>query len=436
MFDYKYSHITGITAKELTENQFLEWVAPVSLTTGELNPNTYREKHLHKKRVEKLAVFNDCLFIITKWGQIEFQGSLHQYIRTTNHDDFTLPQLFEVIRELHEKFSINPFNDFLHNIEFGVNVHIPVSAKEFLNSIVSFKGKEYNRHDFKKNSQQITFKFRQYEFKLYTKGLQYGLHESLLRVEIKVRRMAFLHSKRIPLRTSADLLNKTVHERLGMVLTDFFSQLIVHDPQIKIERLNKREQTLLRDGRNPKHWPTLKTKTYQKKRKRFRELIKRHSKTNIQETILKLITEKWRQLSATDPETDNQIQNFLNNFNKENVPVFTESNHPVYSPPEKSKCTSFYPYTYSQNSTIPNSERKCLSCGRDISKQRPGSKFCSERLYGRSAKQCRNNDSNPRNNFLRRERKIEARGLLFNPDHLLIGNFAQLKKTIENNAVH
>lgn len=435
MFDYKYSHITGITVKQLTENPFLEWVAPVSLNTGELNPNTYREKHLHEKRVEKFAVFNDCLFIITKWGQIEFQGSLHQYRHKTNHNDFTLPQLFEVIRELNEKFKINPFNDHLHNIEFGVNVYIPISAREFLNRVISFKGKEYNRHDFKKNSQQITFRFRQYEFKLYTKGLQYGLNESLLRVEIKVRRMAFLHSKKIPLYTSADLLNKTIHERLGTVLTDFFSQLIVHDPEIKIECLNKREQNLLRGGCNPKHWPALKPKTYQRKRKRFRELIKRHSKTDIQETILNLIAEKWRQLSATDPETDNQIQNFLNNCKNENVPVFTVSNQTVYSHPEKSKCTSFYPYTYSQNSTITNSERKCLSCGRNISQQRPGSKFCSERLYGRSAKQCRNKNSNPRNNFLRREKKIEGRGLLFNPDPLLIGNFAALKNSIENNAI-
>ena len=49
----------------------------------------------------------------------------------------------------------------------------------------------------------------------------------------------------------------------------------------------------------------------------------------------------------------------------------------------------------------------CITCGRDISSQKKGSKFCSEMLYGREAKKCRNRDSNPRNNLkMKQDRRI------------------------------
>ena len=68
-------------------------------------------------------------------------------------------------------------------------------------------------------------------------------------------------------------------------------------------------------------------------------------------------------------------------------------------------------------------ERKCFSCGRNISNQKKGSKFCSEKVYGKEAKRCRNVDSNPRNNFKQREKRIKNGGLLFEIDSYLISNF-------------
>jgi len=55
-----------------------------------------------------------------------------------------------------------------------------------------------------------------------------------------------------------------------------------------------------------------------------------------------------------------------------------------------------------------NFPRHCVTCGRDISDQKAGSRFCSERLYGKAAKQCRNKDSNKRLSIKRRiNRAIE-----------------------------
>ena len=40
--------------------------------------------------------------------------------------------------------------------------------------------------------------------------------------------------------------------------------------------------------------------------------------------------------------------------------------------------------------------RYCISCGREITRQKSGSLFCSEKLYNKQARQCRNKDSNRR----------------------------------------
>ena len=46
--------------------------------------------------------------------------------------------------------------------------------------------------------------------------------------------------------------------------------------------------------------------------------------------------------------------------------------------------------------------RQCITCGRDISNQKKGSHFCSEKIWGQSAKKCRNTDSGRRRNLIRK----------------------------------
>jgi hypothetical protein len=63
---------------------------------------------------------------------------------------------------------------------------------------------------------------------------------------------------------------------------------------------------------------------------------------------------------------------------------------------------------------LPLPNRVCLSCGKDISTQKNGSKFCSAKIVGEfEAHKCRNTNSNHRNNFKRKVEVIQGRGLLF-----------------------
>ncbi len=57
--------------------------------------------------------------------------------------------------------------------------------------------------------------------------------------------------------------------------------------------------------------------------------------------------------------------------------------------------------------------RYCSTCGRDITDQKKGSVFCSEKLYGKQAKKSRNKNSNPKNNYKLEEQNLYSGVLLF-----------------------
>jgi hypothetical protein len=52
--------------------------------------------------------------------------------------------------------------------------------------------------------------------------------------------------------------------------------------------------------------------------------------------------------------------------------------------------------------TETSTTKQCLTCGRDISGQKSTSKYCSEKLFGREVKRCRNIISNLRRDELNR----------------------------------
>jgi len=446
MIDYKYSDIIrGITVGDFHANDLLDFKASVSIKTGEIAPmdNANRPKGYQPRR-ELQAIYRQNKFIITNDRYIKHSGSLHEYFTDGgNFTDFTLPNLFGVIRDLRDKFDINPHNDVIHNIEFGVNVELPFKTKSFLDAVISYRGKEYERRTFSGGGHMIKFvmesKYHEpgkrpkvsYEFKLYDKGRQYNLSGNVLRVEAKVRTMNFLHSKKIPLRTSADLLNPTILRSMGCVLIDLFKLLVIC-PKIAEKGCNEKEIPLLKDGRNPKYWSGLKESNHQEYKdtlKRFRRLVLKYDASRMQETVGKLIRDKWNELSRITEAEALTMGSFLHELRPQTFPDLTANNQTktfpdltAYGP---QSTTANFPQFNPSNSMLirGNSDtaerRYCKTCGRDITDQKRGSVFCSETRYGAEAKRCRNVDSNPRNNFKSRERKIKSGGLLFEIDGYL-----------------
>lgn len=425
MFDFNKSSLTGIGISELLKNDLLNFSLKVNDRTGEIIEN------------RKEASFNSWEIEIVNDHYINLQGSFHYYLNSGKHNynDFTTKDLLTVLTDLSTKVKINPFLATLHSLEFGVNVELPFTTKELLNAIISFKGKEYTKKAFHGKGHYLCFEFKKwYELKIYDKGLQYEQGNNLFRFEIKSKRIEYLNAKGVNINSFADLLNTTETKKLIDLLLKAFNELLIYDNTIDLKQLNQRDKESLLNGRNPKYWSELNqqnTNTFKNRRKRFRELVKKHGKMNYQNTVYELLKNKLLQLTETDRDTEQKISQYLNSFSTKTYP---EIHAPIYSQidtgtPDKLKMnlprnTRLSSMVF-QDTLTTEERRYCKSCGRDISTQKKGSVFCSEKEFGSEAKKCRNINSNPRNNYRRKEQRIYGGGFL-------LFDINQLKQTTAN----
>ncbi len=405
MFDFVKTNITQNIKSELLNNSLLSFV---------------RTSDSEGVVLKEIAEYKNFKFIIGE-RFVNVNGSLHKYYNNGQHNynNFTILNLVEVLSDLSIKFDINPLLSTLHNLEFGVNVILPFDVNMFLNSILSYKGKEYEKETYNGKGYLLRFPFDNYHLKIYNKSFQYELTSNVLRFEIKVKKMEYFKRNNIELSTLSDLLKNTIYNDLKNLLLEAFNELLIYDNTIKLKGLPAKEKQLLKDGSNPKYWIELREKDKNKfkyKRKEFRKLVIEYGDQDLQKTVYKLIEDKCNELTNPNDKTDKIIFEYLSQFTDRKLPELT-----TFGSATNNK--EFTRINSSNKGLISvQSERVCLTCGRDISNQKKGSFFCSEKLYGKEVKQCRNINSNPRNNYLRKEIKLYGAGigLLFDVNELRV----------------
>lgn len=412
MFDFNKSNLLGTTVNSLLKNPYLDFKLEVSSKTGEMFENS---KVSQFNEIEKFCSIKNKQHVTLKF-------SFHKYknIGLHNYDDFYISDFLEVLKDLSNKFELNPFLATLHNLEFGVNVLLPFKTETFLNSIISYKGKEYRKETFNGKGYLLRFVFEQYELKIYDKGVQNKLSSNILRFEIKVRTMDYLRSKGVYVNNYSDLLNENIIQNLAKRLLMAFNELLIYDNSINIRSIkNQREKEILMNGKNPKYWNEIENaNTFKSKRKRFKDLVLKYGSVDFQKTVFDLIENKLKLITKIDDLTSLKINKYLTQFRTETTPEMSDFFTSIPKP------------NYTQNETsIIGSETAhishyCLTCGRDISKQKKGSFYCSELLYGKEAKKCRNQITNPINNYRRKELKLYyLTPTLFNVSEFKIVNF-------------
>jgi hypothetical protein len=115
-----------------------------------------------------------------------------------------------------------------------------------------------------------------------------------------------------------------------------------------------------------------------------------------------LVLNTWKSLFQSDFEAENP-QPFYQHFQgseAETIATFL----PLVCTVKKLHNTKTKPVTTNTTfSTNPNySKRFCPSCGKDINNQSKRTVFCSEKVYGKAAKKCRNKSSNKRRDHKRK----------------------------------
>lgn len=344
-----------------------------------------------KNKWIKRAEYNGIDFIYYNETKIGIRGSLHKNWNDGRHNynDFYLNDLLDTLNNLYDGFSINPLLWHIHSIEYGVNIKLPMPAKTFIQRfILAHKNKcKPSANTFKGNGYLIEFDYGNYRIKIYDKSLQYNRPGNLLRFEVGVERME--HLKRYGIETPLTIFNLLHTDTLrsfNKLLLDTFDEMVIIDPECKDRRNllnylksdNKNSNDYLRIGK-------IKEGAY-----KF---------SNIKAQIRELISSKVNDLTRVDKHFQNKLLHILYEWqNSINLNAQTDTLRS-----DIGEINTIYKGVNFSN----QEKRYCQTCGRDISDQKPGSKFCSALYVGESAaKACRNGDSNPRNYIKRRIREI------------------------------
>jgi hypothetical protein len=366
MIDFIKFRINNVPS-DILNHSFLEFAAPTNTNTGEIISNRYG--YIKQRCEYQNMIFEYVENLEGKSKYIDISGSLHKFYQRNNYTDFSLVELQRSIIDISIILGIDIKTAKIHRLEFGVNICLDYSSNNILNSIICYRGQPFELRNYKGNGYLKIFSFSQYDVKIYNKALQYGLNANILRFELKVNRMDYLLKKGVQIVCIADLLKTTIHQQLRSLLESAMNNLYFVDYRIDLKQISKRrEKLIIIEGSNPYYWNKFReshsAKGYQKKVKRFKELNLIYSPSNLQTEIKEMILAKWDLLNSTP---------ILPSVQNTKVPQYDI--HIVGKIEELNK-------------------RYCLTCGREISNQKANSKFCSEKLFGREVKKCRNRVSN------------------------------------------
>lgn len=338
---------------------------------GKINPDTGEQKD-----GSRAADFKNLKIVLYPSGMVEVTGSLHKFANNGahNYDSFTYQRLVQTIGDIMTLLETSPDRVSLHNVEFGVNISLDTSPSRFLDNILNYRFKLPEMRMFNGKGYLLQWVQQNYIVKVYDKKHQYQLDTNVLRFEVKT--MAMVHLAGVEVRTLADLLDIAKLRRLGVELCETYKGLMIGE-KLDTGQMSRPERRVYEQGMNPNFWRDLtdrKQRNYY--RERFEQVIRKYG-LGVRERVGQLIADKVGELLKSS--------DILPDLKNENLGHFTTSNKGVKRPINSAA-------TNTPSTTL---QRRCKVCGTPIEHRRKGAVFCHK-------KQCRNSDSNPRNNFKRR----------------------------------
>lgn len=355
------------------------------------------------------------------------RGSLHRWANNggDNAQDFTFAQLKAAITKLCEVANIDPHRCTLHKLEFGVNIPAPMPAAQFLRRIVTLPDRPFVAMNPKKPALGKVATVNELKLKAYDKGQQTGSHvNNLVRLEVATDRMRPLQKANI--KTLADLLNPQNLDALGVILSDLVTEIITDEPGVKPQ--NEKDKIRWEQYRNPLHWQQMHKQKRYKARQVYRRFVAQHLTNPPLYCALLEVRKTWSfllnvdHLGVTFPRSENTPspggENVLiraggdfstfkmkcgkvtpskigaiegekndSDFLQKNTSIDKQKNaenQQATAHFHKGGKNDFSFIFLPKTQTKPNT---CRGCGRDLSSQPPGSKYCRGANGGRA---CRN----------------------------------------------
>lgn len=285
---YDFMKFIGALDKDvLLNHDGLEFESKVSEKTGEVLEFPMTTKRRYKG--QSFQVFDNCTI---------GNGSIHKYWQNgTNWKDFDLIQFKEALRFYCKEFGINPKETRLQNLEFGLNIITSFKhSKESLKKMfVSYKGKPFEFMESKgKEVLGVVCKLSHYQIKIYSKAIQYGLSENVLRIEIKCTKMQKI--SKLPLYLS-DLLSPTLIAKLRQELIQVVKDIIVMDNSL-VGLTDKGEIFLLQVA-NPNYWNDLTRAQRSRAKNKYSKLVTDKSLKHFQEKLIQTVVKKCNVITSS-----------------------------------------------------------------------------------------------------------------------------------------
>ncbi|MCF8715458.1 hypothetical protein JM658_11525 [Joostella atrarenae] len=191
-------------------------------------------------------------------GSLHKLFNLHMYGEEHNYNDFSFCEQEQVLDIMCEELYIIPEETKITNLEFGLNIDLPIDADRFLNHmLLMYDFKAPNRNEtFNGKGNYREFKKTDYSLKIYNKSKHYKQKGNVVRFEIKITRSRFLEELQIY--NLVDLLSQDVVFRLFQFLLKQFDKLLIVDIEGMEKVLDKRHVGLICDCTNPYYWDSLK----------------------------------------------------------------------------------------------------------------------------------------------------------------------------------
>lgn len=397
MVDYTKIQIQNKYGASLLMHPALTFILLVNEATGEVPKRT--------------AWVSESMKIdIYQSGRIILSGSWHKHHHNNrNCNDFTLSQFVECVISFCFKFNLDPLHLHLLQLEIGVNIQTVQEPDKILKSFVCNSiGESFNRMRHK-NYQSIGIELYRTEYghKIYNKGKQFGLLINLLRYELKITNGKFF--RRHGINSLYDLLSVETWQKFTGILLNSFDDLIMKEPSMRMNELTTNKRMFILHSGTSEHWEERKPQQRYKDRIRLKNLVVNHANHDLKNELRQHIIQKSQDLI----DTDEPLQ-----FLRKKGDVFPDNLISIKSDnglqiPNSSNVGNHHP------ESIQVEVRKCHTCERDISMQKKGSIFCSETLFGREVKRCRNAVSNPFHNYYRAVARIEKDPSLFDQTQYL-----------------
>ncbi|WAC11060.1 hypothetical protein [Dyadobacter pollutisoli] len=333
------------------------------------------------------------------------RGSLHKYFNNGNHNcnQFTFNDLVDVVHDLETRFAVCPASTLIENMEIGVNVNVPFEVKKILTSLISYSDKTFEVINARKPLLGRLCPSFDFDIKLYDKALQAATDvpvqkfqevSNLLRFEVATNRMRWLRSCNI--KTLADL---TVREKVSPLLNlmaTVLDKMIFVDIDADVSLLSDSDHALYGLLRDRDKWRRFDKRKRYKMRHRLPVLLEKCKAFNYAGMLQTLLTDTWTALFE-EAERERLLHQ-LSDCEKTNEATEgwtiaqLECDSAIVPSQEKEQ------REIDKNLSETETSKTCRCCGKDISEQKRGSRFCSKKYKGLAAKKCRNSESNNRRN--------------------------------------